>query len=97
MNGVTIIETEVLNRLIATVETMHSQMSAIADQMHSHTKPYLSVTDVCAFTGFGKTWVNDNKADIGFSSIGAAIRFKRADVVSFMDANYFKKSKRKSA
>ncbi|MBC7566362.1 MAG: helix-turn-helix domain-containing protein [Pedobacter sp.] len=93
---VLVIEAEAYKNLINQFTEMKEFMQKLTDQMYANTKPYLSVTEVCALTGFGKTWVNDNKADIGFSSVGGAIRFKRNDVTEYMEANYFKSKIRRS-
>jgi len=59
-------------------------------------KPYLTVAEVAELTGFSKGWVNEHKSDIGFSSIGSSLRFKRKDVDEFMEENYFKIPKKRN-
>lgn len=48
------------------------------------------ITTMGDLTGFGKSWLNENKQDIGFTMIGGCLRFKRKDVEEFIDANYYK-------
>ncbi|RZK77497.1 MAG: DNA-binding protein [Pedobacter sp.] len=90
MHGVTIIETAALEALIASVQNLQETVTVALAEVKDTQKPYLSVNEVMELTGFGKSWVNENKAKIGFSSIGGCLRFKRSDVAEFMEANYFK-------
>lgn len=90
MNGVSIVETATLERLIDKVEELKSTVTDTLSQLADTKKPYLSAQEVMELTGFGKTWLNANKQDIGFSTVGGALRFKRKDVEEYMNQNYFK-------
>ncbi|AMR34188.1 hypothetical protein A0256_23410 [Mucilaginibacter sp. PAMC 26640] len=101
-------ETEALQNFISRVEKLDNSvagsllnlektmMDAISKLSDTKNK-YLSVHEVTQFTGFGKKWVQDHKQDIGFSTVGGCLRFKREDVESFMSQNYFKSKSKKSA
>jgi predicted DNA-binding transcriptional regulator AlpA len=95
MTGVSIVETETLMQLVNTVESLKSTVIGMAAELKDTKKPYLSAQEVMAITGFGKTWLNDNKQDIGFSIVGGSLRFKRKDLEEYMEQNYFKTKRRK--
>ena len=93
MNGVTIIETEALNALFAKIETMSDQFNQIAQELKESKSPYMNSKQVMEITGHGKTWLNDNKHLIGFSKDNGQLKFKRSDVIEFMESGYYKKKK----
>ena len=95
MNGVSLIETETLQALIGSVEDLKLTVMSTIAELKDAKKPYLTGQDLQELTGFSKTWVNDNKQDIGYSIVGGCLRFKRSDVNEYMEKNYFKSKKRK--
>lgn len=97
MNGVSIIETATLEALIHEVRGLRETVVTTISELKDTKKPYLTTQEVMELTGFSIDWVNDHKADIGFSNIGRTIRFKRKDVEAYMDAGYFKKSQRRKS
>jgi hypothetical protein len=90
MNGLTVVETEVLQALIVKLDRVEKLFTDTAAQLKETKKPYLTAQEVMEVTGFGKSWLNDNKQNIGFSTVGGCLRFKRSDVEAFMSTNYFK-------
>jgi len=90
MEGVTIVETKALQSLIRQIESLQETVLRSLDELKELKKPYLNVAETMELTGFSKSWVNNNKAKIGFCSVDGSIRFKRADVEAFMNLNYFK-------
>jgi hypothetical protein len=90
MQGVSIIETETLLNLINKVEKLEQTVVGTLASLADSKKPYLTAHEVMDLTGFGKTWLNDNKQDIGYSMVGGCLRFKRKDLESYMESNYFK-------
>jgi hypothetical protein len=90
MEGVSIVETETLQSLINKFETLQTTVVNIAAELKDSRKPYLTAQEVMEITAFGKTWLNDNKQDIGYSMVGGELRFKRKDLESYMESNYFK-------
>jgi len=94
MPEVAIVDNQLLTSLIAKIDNMGSYIEELKAEAKQKTKPYLTAQELMEITGFGKTWVNDNKHLIGFSSVGGCLRFKRKDVEEFMEQNYFK-AKRK--
>jgi predicted DNA-binding transcriptional regulator AlpA len=94
MEGISLVETKTLQALIFSVEDMKMTVVSTLAELKEAKKPYLTAQDVMELTGFGKTWVNDNKQDIGFSMVGGCLRFKRKDVEEYMNQNYFKAKKK---
>lgn len=96
MEGVSLVETEVLNKLISRIDELEKKViDALAD-LKDAKKRFLIVKEVSEITGFSKAWVNDNKADIGFATVGGGLRFRRDDVEEYMARYYFKNGKKKS-
>lgn len=90
MEGVSLVETKVLQALIGSISELKDTVMSTVAELKDAKKPYLTANELMEMTGFGKTWVNDNKHIIGFSTIGGCLRFKRKDVVEFMEENYYK-------
>lgn len=95
MEGVTVIETATLQALIGSVEDLKLTVMSTIAELKDSKKPYLTGQELQELTGFGKKWVNDNKQHVGYSMVGGCLRFKRSDVIEFMEQNYFKTKKRK--
>jgi len=93
--GLVLVDKSVIIELIDQVKGLRDTVVSTAAELKDSKKPYLTAQELMEFTGFGKTWVNDNKQDIGFSIIGGCLRFKRKDVEDFMNSNYFKAKKPK--
>lgn len=92
---VAIIDNELIETLIAKIQTLDAYVRELKADVDTKSKPYLSSQDLMELTGFGKTWINDNKQFIGYSTVGGCLRFKRSDVEEFMSENYFRVSKSK--
>lgn len=90
MQGVSIVETATLQALIFKVENLEGMVRSTLAELKEAKKPYMTSQELMELTGFTKTWVNDNKAKIGYSTIGTHLRFKRADVEAYIEQNYFK-------
>lgn len=95
MNGISLVETETLQALISKVEQMEATVTGFAADLSNTKQQYLSPKDVMALTGFSRDWVSDHQQEIGFSTIGGQIRFKRKDLEEYMSQNYFKTKKPK--
>jgi predicted DNA-binding transcriptional regulator AlpA len=93
MEGVSIVETRILERLISRIEALEAIVLSNVEELKQNKKPYLSTQELMELTGFGKTWVNDNKQLIGFTTVGGCLRFKRKDVEEYIESNYFKAKK----
>lgn len=97
MEGISLVETHTLQALISEVRGLRETVVSTIAELSETKKPYLTPQDLMQITGFGKSWINDNKQDIGFTMIGGCLRFKRKDVEAYMEQNYFKtKTRRKS-
>jgi len=90
MEGITIIETAAFQELLSKIESMTKVIEIVDQELKGALKPYLTVAEVASLTGFGKSWVMDHKSEIGYSTIGSSLRFKRKDVDEFMEERYFK-------
>lgn len=93
--GMTLVDTATLQTLISQVKELQTTVMTTVAELKDAKKPWLTAQDVMDMTGFGKTWVNDNKQDIGFSTIGNCLRFKRKDVEEYIESNYFKSKSQK--
>jgi hypothetical protein len=90
MEGISLVETQTMQALIAEVKDMKAVVVTALAELASSKKPYLTAQEVMEITGFGHNWLHQHKQDIGYSTIGTSIRFKRKDVEAYMEANYFK-------
>lgn len=94
MEGVSIVPTETLTELMNTINTVGRKVEEISTELKSLKEPYMTTTEVSLLTKFGEKWVQDNKEKLGFKSIGGNLRFRRKDVVAFMEQDFYK-AKRK--
>ena len=90
MEGISIIETATLKDLIFQLQDLKQTVSVALSDLKEKSKPYITSQELMDLTGFGKTWVNDNKALIGFTTVGSHLRFKRKDVEEYIEKNYYK-------
>jgi hypothetical protein len=90
MEGVTILETKVLQELIDKIIKLSESVEAIRQELDGTRKTYLTLKEASAFIGFSTAWVNEHKFDIGCSTVGGQVRFKRKDVDWFMQQEYYK-------
>jgi len=90
MKGVTIVETETLEKLISKIDTLQDLVLSSLTELTEAKKPYLSSEEVMQLLGRSKSWLNDNKHLIGFSKATGALLFKRKDVEAFVDSEYLK-------
>ena len=91
MNGVAIIEQQVLDRLFGTIESLEARVTEMYSELKESKKAWMSVEEACAYMGKGSTWVYAHKADIGFTKVGNDINFKRVDIDSYMEKFYYKR------
>jgi len=92
---ITIIDTNEYESLIVSIQDLKLTVMSTIAELKDARKVYLTTSEVAEFTGFGPKWVQDNKEKIGFSTVGNHCRFKRSDVIEYMEQNYFKSKKRK--
>lgn len=90
MKGVTIVETETMEKLISKIDMLQDLVLSNLAELKDARKPYLNSQEVMQLLGRGNTWLNDNKEKIGFSKSTGALLFKRKDVEAFVDSEYFK-------
>ncbi|WP_316745147.1 helix-turn-helix domain-containing protein [Pedobacter antarcticus] len=95
MEGVTVIETKVLQNLIGSIEDLKITVSSKISELDGINDKYLTISDVMDLTGLSRSTVDKFRDSIGFTNSGNCVRFKRSDVIEFMDRNYYKTSKRK--
>lgn len=94
MNGVAIVDNEVFQSLIAKIENVEKRFNEVSEELKNSKKPYMTAQEVMDYTGFSRDWITDHKHDIGCSTRGGQLKFKRKDVEDFMEEGYFK-AKRK--
>lgn len=95
MEGLTIIETKVLQQYIKSLEDLKLTVMSTIAELKETKSPYMTAQELMDFTKFKKDWVNDNKQLIGYRMVSGQLRFRRSDVIDFMEQNYFKSKKRK--
>ncbi|QNK61721.1 helix-turn-helix domain-containing protein [Pedobacter sp. PAMC26386] len=92
--SVALVDNELLNSLIAKIEVMGIRFEQISKELNETKSPYMDTQAVMEYTGFKKTWVNDNKHKIGYRMVGGELRFKRKEVESFMEESNFNSRKK---
>ena len=90
MEGVTIIETKVLQDLIAAIKSMEA---TVEKELMRNSEPYLTTEDVCRLLKKSKNWVMLHKAELGFSKRTGTLLFKRKSIDEFIEEDYFKSEK----
>ena len=97
MDPVTIVPTETLQALIGSVEDLKLTVMSTINELKGAKKPYLTINEVAEYTGLSRSAVNANREKIGYTNAGNCVRFKRSDVVEFMEAGYHKKKSGRSS
>lgn len=92
MGPVTIIETEKLEQIFASVNQLQSTITEMYSELKESKKPFFSVAEACEYLGKASTWVYQNKANIGFSKLGNDILFKRSDLDDYIERSYYKRA-----
>jgi len=95
MDAVSIVNSELLNNLISKIDIMGAHVEQITEELKQTKKPYLTAQEVMEITGFSRDWVTDHKHDIGCSTKGGKLIFKRKDLEAFIDEDYYKAKRRK--
>lgn len=95
MNGVAIVDNELLTNLIAKIENVEKLFKEVSQELKDAKKPYMTAQEVMDFTGFSRDWITDHKHDIGCSVRSGQLKFRRKDVEEFMEEGYHKVRKRK--
>lgn len=90
MEAVTIIETARLVQMEQNVEKLVEFINKAVKDLQSANKPYMTEQEVMEFTGMSRTTIYRNRDQIGFSRPAGTNRFKRSDVVNFMNQSYHK-------
>jgi hypothetical protein len=93
MEGVSIVPTETLQALIFEIQDLKMTVMSTIAELQESKSPYMNSRQVMEITSNGKTWLNDNKDLIGFSKKNGRLRFKRSDVIEFIESGYHKKRK----
>jgi len=95
ITGVSIIETEAVLLLISKIEKLSDRVEGMADELKQSKRPYLTAQEVMDITGFSRDWITDHKFDIGCSTKGGKLIFKRKDLDAFIEEDYYKSKRRK--
>lgn len=91
MNGLTIIETEQFEQIKKDLSDLKELFSQAIAEIKDAKSPYMTEQQVMEFTGMSRTTIYRNRDQIGFSRPAGTNRFKRSDVVNFMNQYYHKK------
>lgn len=92
MNGVSIIETAAIDRLINQVAFLEEKFVEVANELKDAKKPWMTVEETCEYMRMGSTWLYANKSKIGFSKPGGVIVFSRKKVDAYLESNGFQSS-----
>lgn len=95
INGLSLVETKALQDLIDEVTHLKSTVLETISELKSTKKPYLTINEVVDFTGLSRSSIHKFRDEIGHTTSGGCVRFKRKDVEEFMEENYFKAKKGK--
>jgi hypothetical protein len=76
-------------------DNIREQLSTLTEAvtyLTSHQAAYLSSRQVMEMTGFKNNWIQNHKNEIGHTLVDGQLRFRRQDVIAYMDQNYTKLS-----
>lgn len=90
MNGLTIIETAQFEQIKKDISDLKELFSQAISDLKDAKSPYMTEQEVMEFTGMSRTTIYRNRDQIGFSRPAGTNRFKRSDVVNFMNQSYHK-------
>lgn len=91
MDGVSIVSTELLQKLIVKIEDLHEKVSQMDKQNKELSAAYLTTAQTCKYMNMSRSWVVRNKHNLGCSKKSGTLLFKRADIDEFINSDYFKK------
>lgn len=91
MDGVSIVPTTVLEKLINKVEDLHSQVAQMNEERKAGLSVWMTTSQVCKYINKSENWVLLHKHDLGSSKRSGTLLFKRADIDEFINSDYFKK------
>ncbi|WPU91847.1 helix-turn-helix domain-containing protein [Mucilaginibacter sabulilitoris] len=86
MEGISLVETKTLQDLILEIKSLKDSVA----KSNTETDRYLNSQEAAKVIGVSEAWMCKIKQDIGYTSIGKIVRFKRSDLIAYMEANYFK-------
>jgi len=89
MEGVTIIETKVLQDLISNIQSLQQ---TVKEELTRNSDPYLTTKDVCRLLKKSENWVLLHKDDLGSSKRTGTLLFKRSAIDAYIEQDYFQKS-----
>lgn len=90
MEGVTIVETGTLERLINRIDMLESKVVETIKELKEVTKPYLNTKEVCEMLNKSENWVLLHRHDLGSSKRTGTLLFKRKAIEEYIDSDYFK-------
>ena len=91
MDGVSIVPTELLNKLINKLEDIHQRVTQIDQERKEAPATYLTTAQLMKYMNKSRNWIMTHKEDLGCSKSAGTLLFKRADVDAFINSDYFKK------
>lgn len=90
MNGLTIIESDVIDTLIQKIEDMSLKIDRISQELIDLKNPYLNTKQVVSMLDKSENWVLLHKNELGVSKSTGSLLFKRKDIMDFIDEGYYR-------
>lgn len=91
MEGVSIVPTELLNKLFNKLEDIHQRVTQIDQERKEASATYLTTAQLMKYMNKSRNWIMTHKHQLGCSKSAGTLLFKRADVDAFIESDYFKK------
>lgn len=91
MQGVSIVETAVLQALIFKVEALEDKVMSTLEEIQEAKKPYLTLKEAGVLLNKSEKWMHTNKHEIGCSRTGGDWLFQRKHIINYINQSYFKK------
>jgi hypothetical protein len=91
MEGVSIVETALLEKMIYKLEEVHEEVMTLKKERQENLSPYQTTDQVCKLTGMSRSSVIRNKNNLGCSKQGGTLFFDRESINAFIKSTFFKK------
>jgi len=89
MKGLTIIETEALEKLTSQLSRMEESFKEIAQKLEHATEPWMSFDETLKYIKKKETWLYANKSKLGFSKVGGDIVFSRKKIDEYIESRFY--------
>lgn len=89
MQGVTIIETEALNRLIDRIDKIEEVFVEMMKTFEADGKPWMNVKEAADYMRKSTSWLYQHKTKVGFSKLGGDILFNKKKVDAYLWGSFY--------